>query len=150
MENEEHELTEDDLALMEAELAKSGGEYGFPKPESKESVFRFFRHIIELADSSKVGNLSMDELGMPAYSVRGLQSLANYAGVEKLSDVQKYLLGEAQITLATSTSLKGFLLQLFVTQIKKQQTFAPPEQKKGWFSSKPSTSGERGAALGGA
>ena len=129
-EEEEMQEMED---IME-ELKVGDKSYGYPKPPSKESIFKFFRHILGLEDSSKVGNLDKMELGMPNIPVRAWQEIANYAEAEDLNIVTAYLRSKGEVTLSTSMAKKGFLAQLFVTQIKKEQKIHKPKEKKGLFS----------------
>lgn len=143
MASEKEELEK--LQRLEAELktmeeAESvGEEYGFPEAPKKESVYRFFKYLLALGDSSKTGNLSVPELGQLKLHVRGYRDIAAYARSEGLSDVANYLDNKGEILLATSLSKKGFLPQLFVTQIKKEQKVKPTEEvKKKWFVSKKS------------
>lgn len=131
------ELTEEEQKQVEKlnEMSASDTDsYGYPTPPSKDSQFKFFRELLQSKDSSKIGNLKDIELGNVHTSVRGLQNVASYAEAEGLDTVGKYLRAEAEIILATSDSRKGFLAQLFVTQIKREQKPRPVEQKKGIFS----------------
>lgn len=125
------ELEELDELLGEGDSKGSGG---FPKPFDKDTVFKFFRHIIDMDDSSKIGNIDpKTELGMLKLTVRGYQDIANFAGVEKLDEVSKYCRDKSEIILATSLSKKGFLAQLFVTQIKKEQKIKKPKVEKSFL-----------------
>ena len=135
-EDEQTELAE--LEAQAAELEALGGEkgYGYPKPPSKESQFKFFKEIIDREDSSKVANLDTSELGNLKLSVRSLLDLANYMKAENLGVVEKYFKDKAEIILSTSDSKKGFLAQLFVTQIKKDQKMKTPEVKRSFFGKK--------------
>ena len=129
---------EDDTQLTDEEkqmLLEQGTEdYGYPRPESKESNYKFFRFMIEKKDSSKIANLSSTELGNPMHSVRGLQSIALYAEAEGLTKIAQHLRAEAEITLATSLSHKGFFPTIIITNQKITRSFAPTEKKSGWFS----------------
>ena len=134
---EEEEIdtdTADEMEDIMEELKIGDKSYGYPKPPSKESIFKFFRHILDLEDSSKVGNLDKAELGMPNIPVRAWQEIANYAEAENLDIVTAYLRSKGEVTLSTSMAKKGFLAQLFVTQIKKEQKLHKPKEKKGLFS----------------
>lgn len=132
----EEDITNEQMEELAEEMEKLGGdgkEYGYPKAPPKESIFRFFRHILGLTDSSKVGNLDKDELGNLKLSVRDYLDIANYAEAENLDQVTAYLRSKAETVLSTSMSKKGFLSQLFVTQIKKEQKLSKPEVKKSLF-----------------
>lgn len=131
------------------ELAEAQeNEYGYPEAPVKDSVFRFFRQLLGLTDSSKVANLSKDELGRLRLSVRAYQDVAAYAGAEGLVEVSKYLMKKGEIILSTSLGYKGFLPQLFVTQIKKDQKVEPKVEKKSWFG-KDNSGEQRGGEVGG-
>ena len=135
-EDQQAELAELEAQAAELEALTGDKSYGYPKPTSKESQFKFFKEIIDREDSSKVANLDTAELGNMKLSVRSNLDIANYLESEKLNDVADYFKKKAEITLATSDSKKGFLAQLFVTQIKKDQKMMTPEVKRGFFGKK--------------
>ena len=128
---------EEEIARIEEEIKKLDNiDYGSPTPEKKEGIFRFFREILFLKDTTRIGNLLNTELGQARLGVRHYLELGAYAEVEGLDTVAKYLRGKAEIITSTSMSRKGFWAKLFVTNIKREQKEAPKEQKKGWFSKK--------------
>lgn len=128
---------EEEMQKIEEEikrLEESSSDYGSPTQEKKDTILKFFREILYLKDNTKVGNLSQTEIGTTRVPLRSYQQIALYAEAEGLDKVATYLRGKGDIIPATSMSLKGFLAQLFVTQIKKEQKLKEPEkQKKGWF-----------------
>jgi len=132
------EITEEELAEMEEELKdiEAKDDYGAPKKPDKENLFKFFKHILDLVDTTKVGNLTMAELGMYKLPVRQIQDVAKYAEAEGLNLVSEYLNSKSHIITSTSMSKKGFWPQLFVTQIKKEQKMKESEAKPGLFSKK--------------
>lgn len=130
MENEEEELKR-----LEEELKKLES-YGSPEPEKKEGLFKFFREILHLEDTTRIGNLSNTELGISRLGVRHYKELSIYAEAEGLDTVAKYLNSKSNNITSTSMSKKGFWAKLFVTNIKKEQKIVPKEEKKGWFSKK--------------
>ena len=127
-----------DEELEELLIGDSSGGYGYPKPIPKDTIFRFFRQLLRLTDNKKVGNLSAAELGNLGMTVRGYLDVANYCKTEGLDTVAEYFNNKAEIVLQTSLSKKGFLPQLFVTQVRKEQKIKTQnlQEKKGWFSSK--------------
>ena len=136
------EITEDDIDNMSLdELQELGSKldggsspsYGAPKQISKDTIFKFFKEILISTDSRKTGNLKENELGQMSLPVRGYLSVASYAKAEGLERVASYLIEQAEITSSTSMSRKGFLAQLFVTQIKKEQKLKEPKFKKTLF-----------------
>lgn len=138
----EQTLTEDELEqLYQTQSAQV--DVGMPPAVPRESVYKFFRFILGLKDSSKVGNLKEPELGLPLIPVRSYQYLAQ--DMEKawqMDRVKDYLMHQGEVTLATSLSRKGFLSELFVTQIKREKKDRPKEVKKGWFNFSKKTEGE--------
>jgi hypothetical protein len=130
---------EDGYDNDELEQLMGNKNYGYPTPPTKDSIFKFFRDILGLEDSSKAGNLESNEMGQLKLTVRHYQDLANFAKYRNLDIVNAYLKGKSEIILSTSLSRKGFLPQLFVTQIKKEQKMrkAEAQVKQGFFSPKP-------------
>lgn len=125
-----------EIKELEEELKKIGDSdsYGSPSPEKKDSVFKFFREIIHLPETWKVGNLHDTEIGKSRLGVRSYLELGQYAKAENLDIVGNYFVDRAAIVGATSMGRKGFLAQLFVTQIKKEQKVKEPSsEKKKWF-----------------
>jgi hypothetical protein len=129
---------DDEIARLEEELAgmddPSTPVRGSPEAPKKDSILVFFRDLISQQDSKKIGNLDKTELNI----VRETINIADYAEIEGLDRVAKFLRKEAELYLATSLSKKGFLVQASVTQIKKEQKIKNTDdiKKKSWFSSK--------------
>lgn len=145
MTEESDELTLEDLENMSEKdvqeaYNKLTGEDD-EKGVKKDSVFRFFKHVLSMKDSSKVANFNPHtELGMLELPVRNYLSIGNYCEqVEDLPDVAKWFYSEAEVIAATSMGKKGFLSQLFVTQIKKEQKITTPKASGGFlgFGKKP-------------
>ncbi len=137
--------TDDEMKKLEEDLKALGavdtGSYGSPQEVKKDTIFKFFKEILDSLDSRKTGNLDKRELGMTVMSVRGYLDVALYAEAEHLTKVSDYLGQKAEIILSTSMSKKAKFMELIVTQIKKQlSTKEPKEIKKGWFAGK--TGGE--------
>lgn len=128
------------IAKLESELGKednSDSSYGSPSPAQKDNIFKFFEKILDSDDSRKTGNLDNVELGKSRLGVRSWLEIAAYAEAEGLDKVANYLIDKSEIIASTSMSKKGFLSQLFVTQIKKEQKVKEPTKiKKGLFGSK--------------
>lgn len=130
----EEELKKLEEELKQLESSSSSEGYGSPKQPDKDSVFKFFREILYLKDSKKVGNLKKEELGLTRLGIRHYLDIANYAEHQGLAGFSDYLRAKSEIIAATSMSKDGFLSKLFVTQIKKEQkSEKQPEKKKSWF-----------------
>lgn len=130
---EELEQLEEELAELEA-LGESGNKnYGSPSPEKKDNMFKFFREVLTLPESWKVGNLKEEEIGKSRLGVRAWLELAAYADAEKQDLIKDYFIKKANIVAEPTMGRKGFMAQLFVTQIRKEQKVKAPEQKKKGF-----------------
>ena len=133
------EVTDEELKELEEELKKledKDSGYGSPKSSEKDSQFKFFRDILKNKDTTRIGNLTAQELGVTKLGIRSYQEIAAYAKVEGWDTVADYLMTKSQIVSATSMSKKGFWSELFVTMIKREKKDKPKEAKKGWFSKK--------------
>jgi len=82
----------------------------------RESIFSFFKHILGIKDSSKVGNLNPKELGMLDLSVRNNEYLAKLGYLLHNKSYHDFFMSNAEITLATSMSKRGWLPELVVSQ----------------------------------
>ena len=114
--------------------------------ESKMTIPNFFNNVVKTTDSTKVGNLTEDELGKSKLPVRTYKELELFsrdiANDDSWADYFKQM---AEIQNATSLSRNALLLRLAVT-IKKELADTTPERKKnkGWFKSKDNTNTEGG------
>jgi hypothetical protein len=132
--DEEYEQLKDKLSELENEDDNTTPEYTPPQAEQKDNIFRFFRHILDTYDTTRIARLRDNELGASRLGVRHWQEIATFSKAMNLDKVSDYCNARSQIISATSMSRDGFWAQLFVTQIKKEHklgTQAP--QKKGLF-----------------
>ena len=132
-------MADEELKALEDQLRKledAESDTAWPKPPDKESVYKFFKHLIGLKDSSKIGNiLKEEELGALKLSIRRYQDVANFSAAMNYDKVTAYLMGKSEIMLGTSLSRKGKLVELFVTNIRKETktTKEGEKKKKGLF-----------------
>jgi hypothetical protein len=101
-----------------------------PSEVEKDSLYSLFWKVINKTDSSKIGNLDKQELGMLDMSVRDLQRIAKICQIVGYKKVESWLKDQAEIILATSVSKKALLLELFVTAKKyssKEKRMGVPE-----------------------
>jgi len=108
-----------------------------PEAKKREDMFSLFGKVWKAPDSSKVANLSNQELGMLPMSVRDNQYLALLGSTFGHKDLAKFFNKRAQIILSTSASKKGWFTELFVSQKKfttksSSQTMNLPEKKSKW------------------
>jgi len=106
--------------------------------ESRATLHTFFTNVIKSDDTTKTGNLSQDELGMPKLPVRTFKELALFskevANDEGWAD---YFNKMSEIQTSTSLSKDALLMKLSVTS-KKELADVTPQRKvnKGWFKKK--------------
>jgi hypothetical protein len=134
---DESELTPDEMEALE-ELG-----YGYPKPEEKQNIFSFFKRILIMKDTTRVANLTSDELGLVKVPTRTNLNISLYAKAMGLSGLAEYFKQEALVSSDTSLGKEGFLDKLAVTQKREMEskTRAPPSesQKRSWFKRKEPT-----------
>lgn len=131
------ELAQLEEEIKQMETTPSDNTPFYPTPEKKDGTLLFFRDLIKAKDSRKIANINNQELGITPISVRGYLNIANFCASQNLNpSITAYFNNRAEIVAATSMSHKGFLVNLAVTQIKREQKLmSQPEQKKGFFSS---------------
>jgi len=130
---EELEALEEELERLESVEGTEKSSYGSPSPEKKDNMFKFFREVLNLKESWKVGNLKDEEIGKSRLGVRAYLELARYAKAEELDLISEYFTDKADIVAAPTLGRKGFFLQTAVTQIKKEQKLKESSQKKKSF-----------------
>jgi len=140
------EVSDEEIEKLEEELKKLESKdtgYGSPSASLKDNLFKFFRYILTTKDTTRVGNISTQELGVSDLSIRGWKRIAHYARAEKLNTVADYLDGQSEIMTSSSMSKKGFWPQLFVTQIRREKKEGEKKaEKKRWFGGKKEREGE--------
>ena len=106
--------------------------------EGKSNLHSFFTNVIKSSDTSKTGNLSVEELGMTQLPVRTHKELAMFCeDIANLKEFSSYFNKMSEIITSSSLSKEALLLKLAVT-IKKELADITPARKenKGWFKSK--------------
>jgi len=107
--------------------------------ESKQNVHTFFTNVIKSKDTTKTGNLTIDELGMPKLPLRSLKELALFCSdISSDNAWNDYFTKLGEIQTSTSLSKDALLLKLSVTQKRELADVSPKEKKKnrGWFRKK--------------
>ena len=124
----------EDTQLTESEAQEIVRAFG----EGKSNLHSFFTQVVKSNDTTKTGNLTQDELGIPHLPVRTFKELGLFckdiAGMESFTE---YFNGMSEIITSSSLSKDALLLKLSVT-IKKELSDISPEKKtnSGWFKSK--------------
>ena len=108
-----------------------------PGMKKKDDVFSLFSKVWKAQDSSKVANLSNQELGMLPMSVRDNKYLALLGVTFGHRDLANFFNARAEIINSTSASKKGWFTELFISQKKftskaSSQTMSLPEKKSKW------------------
>jgi len=127
---EEEDLEEDDMNFDEQEDAYDNQQDMMddlaPSPQRRDDLYSLFWKVIKTVDSSKVGNLSKEELGMLNISVRDLQRIYLLSVQLGHPTFGKFWLDQGEIVLSTSSSKEGWLPELFVsskTERKKSRKY---------------------------
>jgi len=142
MVGEEYEDYKEDLEDEEVERQQEAYGDQTPAYEKKDDLYSLFWKVVKSTDSSKVGNLKKEELGMLDLSVRDCQKIALLAETLGHLGFAQFFREQGEIILATSASREGWLPTLFVSQrkLKARETstqnlpqFQQPKKKKGLF-----------------
>jgi hypothetical protein len=136
MVEETEEISDEQAILKIAQVMKDNA----PTPDEKVNVHTFLREVVVTPDTTRVGNLrvdkDVDELGIPAYTLRGSKELSLIS--EKIMDndyFKEYFEQHSQDTTATSLSREGFLLKQATTSTKNISDITKRRKyNKGWFS----------------
>lgn len=115
-----------DFGEFQQEIQEDQQFGSYPNQPPRESIFTFFKHILGIKDSSKVGNLDRRELGMLDLSVRNSEHLGKLGFMLHNKSYNDFFMTKAEITLSTSMSKKGWLPELVVSQKKFSQRSVQP------------------------
>lgn len=137
-EEDKKELSEDEAILKLALAMKDNA----TTTDNKNNVHIFLHNIAVSDDTTKTGNLRVDketdELGIPAYTVRGAKEMALIS--EKIMDndfFKGYFEKDAENTLSTSLSREGFLVKQATTTTKAIADITKRRKtNRGWFGTK--------------
>lgn len=133
-------MTEDiNLSPEEKKAVSDYLGFGAALPEEKHNAHSFLNKVATSDDTTKVGNLTIDELGMPTLPLRTYKDLALVS--EKIigNDFFKdYFIAKGEILTASSLSKDAKLINLAVIQRRQIEDLSKPERKinKGWFGQK--------------
>jgi hypothetical protein len=127
----------DDLTNEEAaEIVRAFG-------EGKSNLHTFFTQVVKSSDTTKTGNVTQEELGMPQIPVRTYKELALFCDkIAPMDDFKNYFNGMSEIITSSSLSKDALLMKLAVT-IKKELADITPQKKenRGWFKKKEPSAG---------
>jgi len=108
--------------------------------EGKQSIYAIFAKVInEKQKTTRVGNLSEEELGMSKLPFRTYLELALFCNdIVGDKEFSEYFEKMGAIQSDSSLSKEGFLMKLLVTMKKELADVSPKTKKKnkGWFGKK--------------
>lgn len=128
-----------DQPLTEAEVDAYLKSMGVsPTGEDKFNVHRFLDNVAKASDTTKTGNLTEEELGMPKLPARTYKELALFCDdVANMDYFSDYFRKKAEILTSTSLSKDAKLITLAISQMRNiTQRLKTKQQNKGWFSKK--------------
>lgn len=136
--SEEDELKEA-VADLTPDEKKEMGEllgYGGQTPDGKHNVHTFLHNVATADDTTKLGNLREEEIGMLENPIRAFKFLALFSDqVMKKPGLKDFFNARSEIGTSTSLSRGGFLTKLAVVTRKELADVSPKERKenKSWF-----------------
>ena len=128
----------DDMNLTEEEQQQLEAAGYFPKQDPKHNIHTFLSKVLETKDSTKVGFLNEEELGMPRHSVRNHMECALISDKIMNNDLfTAFFDKSAEDIFASSLSRNAKLLTIAVTQkrtVADETKIRKPSSS--WFKSK--------------
>lgn len=106
--------------------------------QQKSNKHTFLTRVVEEEDTTKLGNLSSEELGIPNLELRAIKELELFCR-EVYSDNTwaNFFKGLAEIQTSTSLSKEGILIKLASTEKQEMADMTPTKKEnKGWFTKK--------------
>ena len=127
------------LTEQEKEEIKDILGYGGNIPDGKQNVHTFLFNVVTAEDTTKLGNLKEEEIGVTPNPIRSYKHLALFANdIMKKKELGKFFNANSEIVTATSLSRDGFLVDRAVVQKRelKDTTSKPRKENSSWFKSK--------------
>lgn len=121
------------------ELARFMSGYGATVPDDKHNIHKFLHDVVTTKDTTKLGYLTDDEVGLPKLPQRSLKELALFCN--EIADMKwygDYFEKRAEILTSTSLSKNAKLLETAVTTTRQiaDVTKKAKQLKKSWFGKK--------------
>lgn len=123
--------TEEEVDELMKELERKFG-------EGKMDIHSFLTAVVKAKDTTRLGNITQDELGMPDLPVRTLKELEFITGkIESMKTFNEYFKAMSEAITAPSLSKEGFLIKQATIQRKEfSDKTKSKKQNKGWFRKK--------------
>ena len=117
---------------------------GYPNVDNKQSVHTFLHNVATAKDTTKLGNLKEEEIGMLSNPIRSFKHLALFSKeIMKNDSLANFFNSSSEIGTSTSLSREGFLTKLaVVTRREMADVTAPRKENKGWFKKKDDNQGD--------
>lgn len=133
MSEDEQNLTPEEKGALREYLG-----FGAPMPEEKHNVHSFLYRVATSDDTTKLGNLSIEEIGLPRVNLRTYKEMSLIA--HKIMDntfLGDYYASKAEILTSTSLSKDAKLINLAVLQKRQiEDVTKPRKENAGWFKKK--------------
>lgn len=113
--------------------------YGGNLPEPKQNVHTFLFNVATADDTTKLGYLKEEEIGMLSNPIRSYKHLAQFArDIMNKDELATFFGGSSEIVTSTSLSRGGFLVDRAVVQKRelKDTTKAMGKTNSSWFKKK--------------
>ncbi len=132
------EMAEDEVEITQEQAEELREQLGYPTPEPKFNTHTFLHKVATSKDTTKTGNLSVDELGIPELPVRSTKELELFSRKVMENDfLADYFKVQAENTLATSLSKDAKLIDLAIAQRRViEDATKHRKTNPGWFGQK--------------
>lgn len=113
--------------------------YGSSTSEGKHNTHSFLYNVATAQDTTRLGNLTDEEIGKLDNPIRAYKFLALFADkIMKKDGLKDFFNSRSGIGTDTSLSRQGFLTKLAVVTRKELADVSPKDKKKNksWFKSK--------------
>lgn len=103
--------------------------------QEKQNVHTFLNNVVITKNTTKVGNLTEDEIGKPKIPLRTYKELELFCrDIMNQEDFANYFKNKGEILTSTSLSKDAKLISLAVVQRKELAELSKPKKEnKGWF-----------------
>ncbi len=109
-----------------------------PVADEKQNVHSFLFNVARADDTTKLGNLKEEEVGLPKLPVRTYKELALFCkDVGNMGYFHDYFMAKSEIMTSTSLSKDAKLIDLAVMNRKEIADVTKPKvENTGWFKKK--------------
>lgn len=131
----EPEMTEAEIAERLSSLVGTT-----PSAEERQNVHTFLHNVAVAKDTTKTGNLTDEEIGIPTLPSRTYKELELFCrDVADMDYYADYFAKKGEILTSTSLSKNAKLITLAISSLQKREmadVTKPRKENKGWFKKK--------------